>query len=161
MKEICFAPIFIWPMSSCLTIWHWHLSANTTPSVRFLSMGYQSKTIQRGKKKINHETIMRNKSHFVFLPCIFQRKGRLQWQRGAETFGDVSDICSVTSASLEALKIHPLQQKAANISALIFVAVLLDQWQTQQQLQYNLSNTDKQHISGWEKKKNIYIFPKC
>jgi len=44
-----------------------------------------------------------------------------------ETFSDVSNICSVTSASRESLKIHPLQQKAANVSTLRFTAMVLDQ----------------------------------
>jgi len=46
---------------------------------------------------------------------------------GTETFRDVTDICSVTSASLETLEIHPLQQKAANASTLRFAAMVLDQ----------------------------------
>lgn len=69
---------------------------------------------------------MKNKAT-VFLYCLTLSSRKVAVTEGTQTFSDASGICSVTSASLETLKIHPLQHRAANISTLIFAAMVLDQ----------------------------------
>lgn len=68
---------------------------------------------------------MKNKA--TLCSCTASSRRKIAVTEGTETFSDANDICSVTSASLETLKIHPLQQKAANISTLRFAAMVLDQ----------------------------------